>query len=157
MFNQTVMDQVQFEINRTIKSSDLFWAASRKAKVGRVKRFFSRKSGKLESLEDLLKHNRVVGGYHAGLKSVPVDKIQGSEGRSKDFDAWFRPLGSHNRYRWQRVAEAREKGIALPPVELIQVGEVYYVRDGHHRISVARMLDEAYVEAVVQVLEVARV
>jgi hypothetical protein len=159
MYNQAFinLDQINGEVSRSRKAADLFFAASRQAKVDRVKSFISRRPVKLSSLEDLRKHYQVVGGYHAGVRSVPIDKIVGSEGRSKDFDALFRPLDSHSRHRWQRIAEARQKGISLPPVELIQVGEVYYVRDGHHRISVARMLDQEHIDAEVQVLKVAPV
>ena len=78
-------------------------------------------------------------------------RITGSEGRTREFDHTFRPLRAHSGPRWQRVAAAWLAGEPLPPVELIQVGAVYYVRDGHHRISVARALDLTHIEAVVTV------
>jgi len=56
---------------------------------------------------------------------------------------------------WMGIAMARQQGIAMPAVQLIQVGDLYFVRDGHHRMSVARALGEAYVEAEVTVWEVA--
>jgi hypothetical protein len=68
--------------------------------------------------------------------------IRGSESRSSDFDRDFNPLHDHNRRRWLNVAAARQRGKALPLVKLIQVGDVYFVRDGHHRISVARALGQ---------------
>jgi hypothetical protein len=55
--------------------------------------------------------------------------------------------------RWLSVARALEKGVALPPVELIQLGDRYFVRDGHHRISVARAMRQDEIEATVTVLE----
>ena len=58
--------------------------------------------------------------------------------RSGDFDRNFHPLETHTRSRWLSIAVARLNGQAMPAVELIKVGEVYAVRDGHHRISVAR-------------------
>jgi hypothetical protein len=82
-----------------------------------------------------------------GTQAVPIDRIVGSEGRGKDFDASFRPLRAHNQARWVRVAEAMYMGVPLPPVHLIQVGDVYFVRDGHHRISVAKALGQAEIEA----------
>lgn len=88
-------------------------------------------------------------GHHLGLRNVPIDQIRGSESRSHDFDRQFRPLKAHNRERWTSIAVARMMGAALPPVSLIQVGQVYYVRDGHHRISVARHLGQASIEAEV--------
>ena len=78
---------------------------------------------------------------------VPLEKIVGSEGRSDDFDANFYPLKLHNRERWISVAAARRTGVALPAVELVQVGNEYYVRDGHHRISVAKAMGQMEVEA----------
>lgn len=78
---------------------------------------------------------------------VPLEKIVGSEGRSEDFDAAFNPLSLHNRERWMSVAAARRTGVTLPAVDLVQVGDEYYVRDGHHRISVAKALGQVEVEA----------
>jgi hypothetical protein len=71
----------------------------------------------------------------------------GSEGRVDDFDSAFNPLTAHTRDRWIGIAVARRQGTVLPPVELIQVGDVYYVRDGHHRISVAKAEGQAEIEA----------
>jgi hypothetical protein len=90
-------------------------------------------------------------GYHAGIQSVPISQIKGSISRACDFDLDFRPLRSHVKDRWINVAVARQRGVPLPPVELVQVGEDYYVRDGHHRISVARSLGEMSIDAEVVV------
>jgi len=89
-----------------------------------------------------------------GIQRVPITHIRGSESRSGDFDRDFNPLHDHNRERWLSVAVARQQGKALPPVELIRAGEVYFVRDGHHRISVARALGQQTVEARVLVWQV---
>ena len=78
---------------------------------------------------------------------VPLHKIVGTEGRSDDFDAQFRPLKKHLRERWISVAAARRTGTVLPAVELVQDGDVYYVRDGHHRISVARVMGQLEIDA----------
>jgi hypothetical protein len=86
---------------------------------------------------------------YAGLQAVPIAAIRGSEGRSDDFDRDFNPLSDETRDRWLSVYAAMRGGRGLPPVELVEAGGVYYVRDGHHRISVARALGQAYVEAVV--------
>ena len=64
-------------------------------------------------------------------------------------NALFRPLVNHTRDRWVSIAIARHQGINLPPVELIQVGEEYFVRDGHHRVSVAKTFGQATIEAQV--------
>lgn len=92
--------------------------------------------------------------HYSGTRSVPISQIRGSEGRCDDFDADFHPLQSHSRGRWVSVAVARLKGVTLPAVDLIQVGDVYFVRDGHHRISVAKALGQEIIDAVVTVWEV---
>lgn len=88
-------------------------------------------------------------------QSVPITQILGSESRSGDFDRDFHPLQDRTRQRWLSVAVAREQGRSLPPVELIQVGQVYFVRDGHHRISVAHALGQQTIEARVLVWQMA--
>lgn len=89
--------------------------------------------------------------YSAGIQAVPLRQIRGSQGRCQDFDLNFYPLRDHLKSRWLRVATAWRLGIALPPVELVQVGDIYYVRDGHHRISVARALGQMEIYAEVRV------
>jgi hypothetical protein len=90
----------------------------------------------------------------AGLRTVPIDQIRGSEGRASDFDRDFNPLQERTRDRWVSIATTREQGRVLPPVDLVRVEETYFVRDGHHRISVARALGERAVEARVVVWQV---
>jgi hypothetical protein len=91
---------------------------------------------------------------YTGMQTVPIRRIGGSEGRSKDFDCDFNPLQHHTRGRWLGIATARQRGKEMPPVELIQVGDVYFVRDGHHRISVAQALGQREIEAEVTVWQV---
>jgi len=83
------------------------------------------------------------------IAAVSLADICGSEGRCADFSRAFQPLQSHSRDRWLSVATARLRRIALPRVMLVRVGAGYFVRDGHHRISVARALGEAYIDAEV--------
>ncbi len=84
---------------------------------------------------------------------MPINRIKGSEGRSGDFDRDFNPMHDRMIDRWVSVALAQSNGVALPAVELIQLGEDYFVRDGHHRISVARAFGEEYIDAKVTVLK----
>ena len=79
--------------------------------------------------------------------NIPLSQIVGSEGRASDFDSAFNPLTDHTRDRWINIAAAQRARAALPPVELIQAADGYYVRDGHHRISVARATGQATIEA----------
>ncbi|HEX3811817.1 MAG TPA: hypothetical protein VHX59_03165 [Mycobacteriales bacterium] len=85
-----------------------------------------------------------------GLCTIPVEQIVGTVGRTGEFDRQFRPLHAQSRDRWQRVAQAAAAGIELPPVDVILLGEMYFVRDGHHRVSVARALGRPTVAARVQ-------
>ena len=81
------------------------------------------------------------------IVAVPIRKIKGSLGRSEDFDLNFNPLHERCRSRWISVATAFQMNIPLPPVELVQVGDAYYVQDGHHRISVAKNMEQEMIDA----------
>ncbi len=112
------------------------------------------KKDTLQDLDSLTAGKKVVSSHYQGRCKVPIEAIKGSEGRSEDFDASFRPRLKHNSQRWIRVASAFAKGIGMPPVELIQIGEVFVVRDGHHRISVAKAYGAYSVEASVTVWDI---
>lgn len=122
-----------------------------KAGVERLWALITGHDCQLRSLSAVLVAQFQGDGHYAGLRTVSLARIRGSEGRSEDFSARFRPLTAHNRERWLRVAVAHLKGIVLPPVELIQVGDDYYVRDGNHRVSVARAFGQESIEALVTV------
>jgi hypothetical protein len=113
-----------------------------------------RKSTQLADLNAFLHDHPVQGSHYEGVHSVSVEQIRGSEGRKNDFDRFFNPIHERTRSRWMSVARARLAGKELPPVELIQVGDEYFVRDGHHRISVARALGERYLDARITKFEV---
>jgi hypothetical protein len=122
----------------------------RALRQGKARRLWTRLTGQQNSLGDLVRsgpnaERRPTLG--AGVVNIPISKIAGSEGRVRDFDNAFRPLNDHTRDRWIGIAVARRNGVELPPVELIQVGDEYYVRDGHHRISVARAAGQTEIEA----------
>lgn len=88
------------------------------------------------------------------LKEVPLDKIVGSVGRYRDFNQAFLPRNEALFERWRRVDAAMNTMVGLPPVELYQVGELYFVRDGNHRVSVARARGDKMIEAYVTPVEV---
>ena len=85
----------------------------------------------------------------AGVQMIAVQEIVGSEDRSGDFDIDFNPLRESLCDRWLSVFSARQRGVSLPPIELVRGPDGFYVRDGHHRLSVARALRQDYVEAIV--------
>ncbi|MBI4735304.1 MAG: transcriptional regulator [candidate division NC10 bacterium] len=93
---------------------------------------------------------RIGGPLYRGVRTVEVARIVGSVNRYRDFDGAFLP--AHNRIadRWQRVDRAFYEDVSLPPVVLYKVGEVYFVVDGHHRVSVAREQGQEFIEAEVR-------
>jgi hypothetical protein len=88
-----------------------------------------------------------------GLQVVPLDLIVGTVDRERDFDRRFRPTSGRVRRRWEQIAEAVRRGDAMPPIDLLRIGEIHFVRDGHHRVSVAHAMGwrdiDAYVTEVV--------
>jgi hypothetical protein len=109
----------------------------------------------LRDLEEIEQSGRVRARHALGLRTVAIARIGGSEGRTGEFDARFYPRDERTAARWQSVATARYRDLALPPIELILVEDTYYVRDGHHRVSVAVARGEWYIEARVTVWELA--
>ena len=81
---------------------------------------------------------------------VPVANIVGSSQRAGDFDAQFRLINPALQDRWEQLAEAMRAGFEPPPVSLIRLGELYFVKDGHHRVSVARALGRLVIAARVE-------
>ncbi len=121
---------------------------------GRLYRLWGRLTGRTPRLFSLAARDaaaQAANAAYAGLRVVPIEQIRGSESRSRDFDRGFHPLRFEDRSRWLGLAAAWLLGTTLPPVELIQVGGDYYVRDGHHRISVARALGQSFIDAEVTV------
>lgn len=127
----------QTEFEDALLYSFLGWIAAR----------LTRRSADLLPLQALVERIQVRGQHQRGLQSVPLDRIVGSEGRSADFDRNFRPRTRHTRDRWKRIVDAHLAGYSLPPVDLLKVGEIYFVRDGNHRISVARRLGQFEIDA----------
>jgi hypothetical protein len=90
-----------------------------------------------------------LGEHKLGLQLIPLDSIVGSVDRTRDFDRWFRPRSGRGRERWERLARAQRRGESIPPIEVYRVGELHFVRDGHHRVSVAHALGLRSIEAYV--------
>jgi hypothetical protein len=90
-----------------------------------------------------------TGQHDLGLRVVPLDAIVGSVDRAVDFDRGLRPTSARLRSRWERINSAQRRGEALPPVSLYKIGDLYFVRDGHHRVSVAKSLGRKDIDAYV--------
>jgi hypothetical protein len=120
--------------------------------IAKMRGWVSRLTHKCNSLLSLHQMRTAMAGHaqHVlGLQAVALDKIVGSEGRVHDFDRAFFPRTKHSKGRWINIAAAINDDIPLPPVELYKIGDIYFVSDGHHRISVARIRGQRYIDAQV--------
>jgi hypothetical protein len=126
-----------------------FKASLFKGKIFRLKARMLHRSSFLHDLNAAKPGLLLNGSFYAGTKVVRIASIIGSEGRTSDFDMQFHPMGEEARQRWVNVAVAYLQRLPLPPVELIQVGDAYFVRDGHHRISVSRTFGQVAIDAEV--------
>ena len=86
-----------------------------------------------------------------GIREIPIDAITGTlePSRAQQFDAAFRPVRRSMRSRWERIWIAEERGTVLPPISVVPVGATYAIRDGHHRVSVARARGAIAIDGVV--------
>ena len=83
-----------------------------------------------------------------GVQTIRLDTIVGTVDRRRgEFDRDFRPAERGVRGRWEAIAAARRRGEALPPIDVYRVGDLHFVSDGHHRVSVARALGDDVIEA----------
>lgn len=127
-----------------------FQRARFKAFLNRVWGTLSGQHSMLLSYDEIKEKLRVGGPIYRGVKTVLVDQIAGSLNRYHEFDRVFLPASDKLAERWQSVNRAFYQDISLPPVVLYKVGQVYFVVDGHHRVSVARQQGQIYIEAEVR-------
>jgi len=104
----------------------------------------------LLSYDDIKEKLHIGGPIYRGMQTVRVDQIAGSLNRYHEFDRVFLPASDKLATRWQNVNRAFYQDVSLPPVVLYKVGQVYFVVDGHHRVSVAREQGQIYIEAEVR-------
>ncbi|GAC1323390.1 MAG: ParB N-terminal domain-containing protein [Thermoleophilaceae bacterium] len=90
-----------------------------------------------------------VGEHALGLQTISIDSIVGTVGRTGEFDRSFRPTSSRTRPRWEGIANAQRRGRDMPPISAYRVGTLHFVRDGHHRVSVARAQGRSDIDAYV--------
>lgn len=101
----------------------------------------------LMELSQALQKDKFVNLHRLGFQTVEIDHIIGSENRADDFDDEFRPIKDYDEERWVRIAELMILNVNLPAVELIKVNGNFFVRDGHHRISVAKNIGQKQIDA----------
>ncbi|HUW39668.1 MAG TPA: transcriptional regulator [Rectinemataceae bacterium] len=126
----------------------------------RTRELLSRVAGLLDpgrerllSFEDVVAVLKPGSETYVGMKAVPVELIVGSEGRYRDFNRHFLPRREFLRSRWVSVDLAHYQDVPLPAVRLYEIGGLYFVRDGNHRVSVARMRGQGAIDAEVTSLD----
>jgi hypothetical protein len=92
------------------------------------------------------------GEQYIGLQTIALDTIVGTVDGHRDFDRRFRPTSARVRERWERIALAQRRGESMPPIDVYRVGSLHFVRDGHHRVSIALATGQTTIEAYVTVV-----
>ena len=126
-----------------------FSNAREKAILSEIKHILDTEKNKLLSFHDVKDILKPKNQVYMGNQTVPINLIVGSEGRYRDFNKYFLPKADHLRIRWERVDVAHLKDIILPPILLYEIGGVYFVRDGNHRVSVAKTKGVEFIDAEV--------
>ena len=132
---------------------DDFRRARLRAKLERIVAFLAGRSSELLRYKEV---RRKLGGTNQverGLQDIPVDAIVGSVNRYRDFTRHFLPKQDEDAARWVGVRVAMASLAGLPPIEVYQIGQVYFVLDGNHRVSVARQLGSSHIQAYVTEVE----
>jgi hypothetical protein len=106
-------------------------------------------SNQLLSFDEVKSALGAVEQVYLGMRTVEVEKIVGSVGRHRDFDRAFLPSKGDLGTRWKRIDEMMHRAEELPPVSLYKIGDAYFVRDGNHRVSVARQIGVEMIDAEV--------
>jgi len=135
-------------ISEQIRSD--FQRARFKAFINRIRSTLAGSPTTLLSYDEIKEKLHIGGPIYRGVQTIRVEQIAGSLNRYHEFDRVFLPASNKLAERWQRVNRAFYQEVSLPPVVLYKVGQVYFVVDGHHRVSVAREQGQIYIEAEVR-------
>jgi hypothetical protein len=122
-------------------------AARARRRDALMRRLRRRPAGRL-AVYDERRLPRAVADPWFGVREIPLTAIRATvePSRASQFDCAFRPARAA-RARWQRVWIAAHRGVVLPPISVVRIGDAYAVRDGHHRVSVARALGAVTIDA----------
>jgi hypothetical protein len=137
------------ELNMLRAQAD-FNAARAKAMFRELLALITGRHNQLLAFDEVAGKLRVGGPIYRGVKTVRLNQIVGSVNRYHDFDRAFLPTQTFTADRWQRVSRAWYDDVSLPPILLYQVGDIYFVVDGHHRVSVAREQGQEFIDAEVR-------
>jgi hypothetical protein len=131
-------------------SESLAWKRARRAAFVRdIVATFTQRPESLLSFDHVCQKLKLDNVHYRDLRVVSLDHIVGSVGRYTDFTRAFLPRQDSLQDRWQRIEQMVATGRELPPIELYQVGHAYFVRDGNHRVSVARQCGITKIKAYV--------
>lgn len=136
------------ELNSRVRAD--FSRARFRAFLNRISSLVSGQPTTLLSYDEIKEKLHVGGPIYRGMHTVRVDQIVGSLNRYQLFDRAFLPVQDQTAERWQNIDRAFYNDISLPPVVLYKVGQVYFVVDGHHRVSVARQQGQEFIDAEVR-------
>ena len=120
-----------------------------KANIQKVFSTFVWKNPNLLSLYEVTKLIKPDSEAYLGMQAIEVKKIIGSENRYQDFSSAFYPTNNSLKGRWQSIDAVRLDNVTLPPISVYKIGEWYFVRDGNHRVSVARSEGLEFIDAEV--------
>lgn len=126
-----------------------FNKARNRARLSGILNALTPEKQSLLSLQDVRSLIKPKQETYIGMQVVKIDQIIGSEGRYQDFDQAFLPKREHMRHRWENVDRAYISDVILPPIKLYKIGDVYFVRDGNHRVSVAKLQNTYAIDAEV--------
>lgn len=103
--------------------------------------------GRILLLDEVVAAQGRRGERYLGLQTIPLDTVAGTVDSRRDFDRKFRPTSNRVRQRWERLDLAQRRGVFLPPIDVYRVGDLHFVLDGHHRVSVAAATGQKTIEA----------
>lgn len=135
------------------QSIDDFHRAKNRARIHSLFDKLTWKNPDLLSLYEVTSIIKPKKETYLGMKTIEIDKIIGSEGRYRDFSAAFLPKREMLRARWTSIDQARLTDVVLPPISVFSLGGYYFVRDGNHRVSVARSMGVEFIDAEVVELD----
>ena len=133
-------------MDRSIAIND-FYDAHRKASIKNVMSNIFGQNIDLLSYDEVLKKLHVKGQIQRGVEEIPLDAIVGSVGRYTDFTKDFLPRRVSDSDRWAGVKMATESFLGVPPIEVYKINDAYFVKDGNHRVSIARQNGQSHIEA----------
>jgi hypothetical protein len=133
----------------SVDAEDDFSRVRRRYERDRLGDWLRREPGQDQLLrfDDVISALGFRGEYYLGLRTIRVDTVVGTVDKARDFDREFRPASGRDRQRWESLDLAERHGAVIPPIEVYRVGGLHFVKDGHHRVSVAMATGQEMIDA----------